>query len=97
MPKERVTKSSGNVFLDLGFSPDEAMVLAMRADLMARLRLLIEERRWTQARAAAELGISQSRVSNLVRGKWERFSLDMLLMLAARAGLKPRLHFAKAA
>lgn len=97
MTKERVTKSSGNVFIDLGFPPEEAMVLAMRADLMARLRLLIEERRWTQTEAAAELGISQSRVSNLVRGKWDRFSLDMLLILAARAGLKPRLHFAKAA
>jgi predicted XRE-type DNA-binding protein len=97
MPKEKITKSSGNVFLDLGFPPEEAMVLAMRADLMARLRLLIEERKWTQAQAAAELGVSQSRVSNLVRGKWDRFSLDMLLMLAARAGMQPRLRFARAA
>lgn len=48
----RITGSSGNVFLDLGFPPEEAAILAMRADLMARLRLLIEEYGWTQTEAA---------------------------------------------
>ena len=38
-----VTASSGNVFEDIGFAPGEAAVLAMRADLMGRLRLVIEE------------------------------------------------------
>ena len=95
--KEKVTKSSGNVFVDLGFPPEEAMLLAMRADLMVRLRLLIEDRGWTQVHAASEFGISQSRVSDLKRGKWEKFSLDGLLTLAARAGLKPRLVFSRAA
>lgn len=91
--KERVkvTKSSGNVFVDLGFSREEAEVLAMRAELMARLRALISERGWTQQEAAKRLGISQSRVSDLVRGKWEKFSLDMLITLAARAGQRPSL------
>jgi predicted XRE-type DNA-binding protein len=87
----RVTKSSGNVFIDLGFSREEAEVLAMRAELMARLRTLISERGWTQQEAAKRLGISQSRVSDLVRGKWEKFSLDMLITLAARAGQRPSL------
>lgn len=97
MRKEKVTKSSGNVFVDLGFPPEEVAILTMRADLMAQLRLLIERKGWTQAQAAAALGVSQSRVSDLVRGKWNKFSLDMLLMLAARAGLQPRLKLAKAA
>ena len=87
----RVTKSSGNVFIDLGFSREEAEVLAMRAELMARLRILISERGWTQQEAAKRLGISQSRVSDLVRGKWDKFSLDMLITLAARAGQRPSL------
>ena len=91
MSREKITKSSGNVFIDLGFPPEEAAILAMRADLMAQLRLLMERRKWTQSQAAAVLGISQSRVSDLVRGKWDKFSLDMLLMLATRAGLEPRL------
>jgi predicted XRE-type DNA-binding protein len=87
----RITESSGNVFADLGFPPEEAAILAMRADLMARLRLLIEERGWTQADAAERLRIGQSRVSDLVRGKWDKFSLDMLITLATRAGLKVEL------
>lgn len=96
MTKKRVamTKSSGNVFSDLGFPPEEATVLAMRADLMARLRLLISKRKWTQAEAAEKLGISQSRVSDLVRGKWDKFSLDMLIALATRAGLRVQLRMA---
>lgn len=89
--KERVIKSKGNVFTDLGFPPEEAAVLAMRADLMARLRTVITERGWTQQEAAKRLGIGQSRVSDLVRGKWDKFSLDMLITLAERAGQKPRL------
>ena len=88
---KKITKSSGNVFVDLGFPPEEAAVLAMRADLMATLRTLIAERGWTQHEAAIKLSIGQSRVSDLVRGKWEKFSLDMLITLAARIGKKPHL------
>jgi predicted XRE-type DNA-binding protein len=58
---------------------------------MGRLRILIEERGWTQSQAAEQLGIGQSRVSDLVRGKWEKFSLDMLITLAARAGKRVEL------
>ena len=82
-----VVNSSGNVFMDLGYSPDEAAILQMRADLMADLRQWIKAKRLTQAKAAETLGISQSRVSDLTRGKWERFSLEMLITLATRAGM----------
>ena len=86
--KKTSTKSSGNVFTDLGFAPDEAAILKMRADLMADLRTLIEAKKVSQAQAAQMLGISQSRVSDLVRGKWEKFSLEMLITLATRAGMR---------
>ena len=92
--KEKITRSSGNVFADLGFPPDEAAILAMRADLMAQLRLALEKRNWTQVEAAQVLGISQSRVSDLMRGKWDKFSLDMLVTLATRAGLHCELKLA---
>jgi predicted XRE-type DNA-binding protein len=85
--KKTSTKSSGNVFTDLGFTPDEAAILKMRADLMADLRRFIEAKKLTQAQAAQMLGVSQSRVSDLVRGKWEKFSLEMLITLATRAGM----------
>ena len=85
---DTIHPSSGNVFIDLGFSEGEAAVLALRADLMGRLRLLVQNKGWTQAQAAQRFGIAQSRVSDLVRGKWDKFSLDMLITLAARAGQK---------
>jgi predicted XRE-type DNA-binding protein len=85
---EKTLRSSGNVFLDLGFSPEEAAILQMRADLMAKLRKVIKTKKLTQAKAAKILGVSQSRVSDLVTGKWEKFSLEMLITLATRAGLR---------
>lgn len=91
MDKEPIIESSGNVFTDLGFAPEEAALLAMRAELMARLRETIAERGWTQIQAAEHLGIGQSRVSDLMRGKWEKFSLDMLVTLATRAELRVEL------
>ena len=80
-----ITKSSGNVFIDLGYSLEEAAIFQMRADLMDKLRKFIETKKLTQASAAKMLCISQSRVSYLIRGKWERFSLEMLVTLATRA------------
>ena len=81
-------KSSGNVFVDLGYSSDEAAILQMRADLMANLRKFIKARKLTQTRAAELLGVSQSRVSDLARGKWEKFSLEMLIILSTKAGMR---------
>ena len=92
--KEKIVRSSGNVFADLGFPPEETAILAMRADLMAQLRLVVEKRNWTQVEAAKVLGISQSRVSDLMRGKWDKFSLDMLVTLATRVGLHCELKLA---
>lgn len=88
MTESNIQPSSGNVFLDLGFADGEAAVQALRADLMGRLRLLVQQEGWTQEQAAKRFGVSQSRVSDLVRGKWEKFSLDMLITLATRAGQK---------
>ena len=84
--KKRSKKPAGNVFLDLGFDPAEAVVLQMRAMLMSDLRDYIDSEALTQAEAAEQLGIAQSRVSDLVRGKWDKFSLEMLITLEARIG-----------
>jgi predicted XRE-type DNA-binding protein len=92
--KLKITQSSGNVFLDLGFPPDEAVILTMRSELMCQLEILIRDKQWTQAEAAQALSISQSRVSDLIRGKFEKFSLDMLITLATRAGKKVELKLA---
>ena len=82
----KVQASSGNVFSDLGFTPEEAQNLKIRADLMIEISKLIEERGLTQAAAAKLLGVTQPRVSDLVNGKIDRFSVDTLIGMLGRAG-----------
>ncbi|MBA3496146.1 MAG: XRE family transcriptional regulator [Gemmatimonadales bacterium] len=82
----KIRRSSGNVFRDLGFLSEEATNLKLRADLMIELTKLIKGRRLTQARAAALFGVSQPRVSDLVRGKIDRFSVDTLVAMLGHAG-----------
>ena len=88
----RVTMSSGNVFEDLGFDAPEAENLKLRAQLMRELETLIHDARLTQSDAAELLNIHQSRVSDLVRGKIDRFSIDTLVKLLARAGRRVELQ-----
>ncbi len=90
----RVIEGSGNVFVDLGFDAAEAQVMALRVELMARLREWLASEQLTQAAAARRLHVTQPRVSALVKGTWKDFSVDMLLTLAARAGLHPQLRLA---
>src|SRR5258706_15078213 len=81
-------RSSGNVFRDLGFGEDEAENLKIRADLMIELTKLIEARELTQAAAAKLLGVTQPRVSDLMRGKIDRFSVDSLIEMLGHAGAR---------
>ncbi|HXB54558.1 MAG TPA: helix-turn-helix transcriptional regulator [Vicinamibacteria bacterium] len=89
--KPRVTRSSGNVFRDLGFPPDKAEHLLVRADLMIRLERELDSRSFKQAQAAKLLGITQPRVSDLLRGRVELFSADALIDMLARLGIKVRI------
>ena len=91
---KRITSSSGNVFSDLGFESAEAAILQMRAKLMSDLRIYIQSSGMTQSEAARRLGIAQSRVSDLMRGKWEKFSLEMLITMEARVGRRVTLELA---
>lgn len=84
---DKITPSSGNVFRDLGFGEDEAEHLRIRSTLMIALRKLIEERSLTQTEAAKLLGVTQPRISNLVRGRIDLFSIDILIDMLARAGV----------
>ena len=87
----RIQRSSGDVFRDLGFEPEEAENLRLRSQLMIELSKLINARRLTQAEAAKMLGVTQPRVSDLMRGKIERFSVDSLVEMIGRAGRRVRL------
>jgi predicted XRE-type DNA-binding protein len=74
--KEPIEASSGNVFADLGLkNPEE---LLAKAELVQRIADIITERKLTQGRAAKLLGIDQPKVSALLRGKLDGFSIDRL-------------------
>ncbi len=74
------------MFFENQSSPEELTLLDMRTKLMSHIREIILARKWTQCQAGEALGIGQSRVSDLLRGKREKFSLDMLVTLATRLG-----------
>jgi len=80
-----VVRSSGNVFEDLGFSREEAEHLRIRSLLMATIVKVIKVRGLTQAAAAKLFGVSQPRVSDVVRGKIDLFSIDTLVDMLAKA------------
>src|SRR5689334_20336023 len=69
-------QGSGNVFADLNL-PNPELALA-KAELVQRIRDLIAERTLTQAKAAKLLGLDQPKVSALVRGRVEGYSIDRL-------------------
>jgi len=76
-----------NAFEAVGFANVEALHLRIRADLMLEVERLIEARGLTQAEAAKLLHVTQPRISDLTRGKIERFSIDTFVEMLARAGV----------
>lgn len=70
--------------------------LKLRAALMMALEERIKSQSWTQAEAGQRLGVTQPRISDLMRGKIDLFSLDTLVNMAVAAGLHVELHVAAA-
>ena len=83
----KVRRSSGNVFRDVGFPPEEAENLRLRSELMVQVRRILEGRKLTQAAGAQLFGVTQPRISDLVRGRIELFSIDGLVNMLAHAGV----------
>lgn len=86
-----VKRSPGNVFGDVGFGPEEAEHLRLRSLLAAEVLRVLQARKLTQTAAAKLLGVSQPRVSDLVRGRIELFSIDGLVTMLAHAGVRVEL------
>lgn len=83
----RITRGSGNVFLDLGFPRHEAAVMMLRCEIAEALRKWMARERLTQAQAAKRLGVVQPRISEITRNKVDKLSLDYLVGLCAKAGV----------
>lgn len=86
MRKNKFVKSSGNVFKDVGFDEVEAKSLKFRSHLMNMLIRYMQREGLTQKEAAKRFHVTQPRVSNLVQGKIDLFSVDTLLDMMERAG-----------
>ncbi|BAO85831.1 MULTISPECIES: helix-turn-helix domain-containing protein [Caballeronia] len=79
-----IEKGSGNVYGDLGLADAEEM--RVKAQLAGKISEIIKARRWTQQRAAEALGISQPKLSQLMRGQFRGVSEAKMLELLARLG-----------
>jgi len=87
----KITRSTSNVFRDLGFDPDEAEHLRIRVDLMIQVQKRIAAGGRRQTEVAKILRITQPRVSDLLRGRIDLFSTDALIDMLARLGVRVRL------
>jgi len=91
----KITRSSGNVFRDIGFPAAEAAHLLVRSELMIQLRKVIEARGLKQAEAAKVFHVSQPRVSALMKGRIDLFSVDTLIDMLACLGFRVTVALSK--
>ena len=91
--ESKITK--GNLFNDLGFTPEEAAALAMRVDLAVEIEKFVRRKNLTQTKAAKYFDVPQPKISKILRGKIDEFSIDYLVKMVARTGKTPRVSFAR--
>ena len=90
--RARITRSSGNIFRDLGFSAPEAENLRLRSQLLRRIDDSYRRSGLSPAKAALKFGLTRNRFAALIMGRIGAFTLDALVIVAVRAGFKIRLE-----
>jgi len=86
MKRATVTKGSGNIFRDLGFSEERSAELLLKSSLLQALQETIRGRGWKQVEAATRLGIDQAKVSKLLTGQMAGFSVERLVHFLSLLG-----------
>lgn len=86
MTRATVTKGSGNVFRDLGFSEEKSAELVLKSSLLQALQETIKGCGWKQVEAADQLGIDQAKVSKLLAGQMAGFSIERLVHFLSLLG-----------
>jgi len=86
MKRVTVTKGSGNIFRDLGFSEERSAELILKSSLLQALQETIRGRGWRQVEAATHLGIDQAKVSKLLAGQMAGFSVERLVHFLSLLG-----------
>lgn len=90
---KHVTPPGGNIFADLGFEPGEAENLKMRSTLMAHIKRTIRERGLKQTEAAKVFGTTQPRISEIMNGRIDEFTIDSLVNMLSHAGVQIEVRF----
>ena len=86
MKRAPVTKGSGNIFRDLGFSEERSAELILKSSLLQALQETIRDRGWKQVETASRLGIDQAKVSKLLAGQMAGFSVERLVHFLSLLG-----------
>jgi predicted XRE-type DNA-binding protein len=86
MKRPAVTKGSGNIFRDLGFSEEKSAELLLKSSLLQALQETIRGRGWKQVEAATHLGIDQGKVSKLLAGQMAGLSVERLVHFRSLLG-----------
>lgn len=86
MTRTTITKGSGKVFRDLGFSEEKSVELVLKSSLLQALQETIKERGWKQVEAADQLEIDQAKVSKLLAGQMAGFSIERLVHFLSLLG-----------
>lgn len=93
----RKSRTFANVWDALEDSPEDAANMTMRSNVMIAIKDTVRGWNTTQTQAARRLRITQPRLNDLLHGKISKFSLDTLMTLATRAGLKVKIEVRSAA
>ncbi len=91
------TPAGGNVFEDLGFDVETAKNLKIRSILMISIRQIVEDRGLKQREAAELFGTTQPRISDVMRGEIDEFTIDSLVNMLSHGGFDLELRLAKTA
>jgi predicted XRE-type DNA-binding protein len=87
MSENTIIQAADNIFLDLGFSSEEADNLLIRSQLILALTHQIKERGWTLDQTAQHLQQSNDRIKALTQGKIGQFSVDSLIAMLNKVGM----------
>jgi len=87
-----ITSESGNIFKDLGFNSQEAAKLKIKAQLMCQISEWIKEKQLKQEDASHLLHVTRPRVSDIMRGKSGKFTIDALIDMLERTGKHVTVH-----
>lgn len=88
----KFTKSSGNVFLDIGFSEEEAERELLRVDLAYAIHCLLKEMKLTPAKASKRFGLDQNDVKRLKKMDFDDFTVEHLLVILKRLNRDVEIH-----